>query len=202
MLLGICYSICCVLSIIKLGCFSFRTMSAPQYKASTFQVITSDYLVEIAVIFIMVLPLIYFFALIDPRSRQPVDETFFFKFALGVILLGSLRALWKLQKVKRIFMQGVEVLGKIVEISSHKSTLITVRYTYCGKGYEIVERIALRRRTNPLTVGGQVIVVVELTRPRQALIRNLYISEEDFEKDRVEFEQLGRSIISVQPLVE
>lgn len=65
-------------------------MRTPQYKASVFQVVTSDYPVEIAALFVLVLPIVYFLALINPnetRRLHPGEEILFFKLAFFIIVI-------------------------------------------------------------------------------------------------------------------
>lgn len=180
-------------------------MRTPQYKASVFQVVTADYPIEIAALFILALPVLYFFALIDPnetRRLQPGEEILFFKFAFVIIATGAVRALWKLRTVKLVFDQGIETIGTVTDLSGYKFTSITFAYTYHGREYETVNRVVLTSRTKPLKIGGQVVVVVRTTKPQQALIRNLYIGENDFYKDLPEYERLSAAVSPVQTLVE
>lgn len=169
---------------------SFSTMDVTQRKVSGFQVITTDYSMEIIAIFIMILPIVYFFSRLADRP-QAGTETFFIKFAVGLLIIGVIRAWWKLRKIKRIFDRGIEVIGTVTNISVHKYKSITYSYTYHQRIYSTVEYIVLTQRARLLKVGSQVVVLVNATNLRQAVIRDFYISDKDFEQNFSEFERLS-----------
>lgn len=180
-------------------------MQVSQRKFSRFQVVTSDYAIQLIGLFLIGLPIVYFLARFNPneaRRLQPGEETLFLKVAGGLLIVGIFQAIWKLRTVKRIFEYGVEVIGTVTDITGYRYTSITSRYLYHRKVYLTVETMGLTKRTRSLKIGSQVVLVVNATNPRQALIRDLSISDEDFEQNFPEFQRLSANTTPVLPVTE
>jgi hypothetical protein len=158
---------------------------AEKTKASALRIIQSDYLAIIGILFpvvmfILYLVVVYFGFFPGFRGRDPIQGVegapALLYAGIAGLILGLPLAYWRVRTIQQLFEKSVEVLGQITNIYFHRDRgRVEYSYTYQEKRYSGGSAIMKTGRTQNLRSGSQVVLLVNLENPKQALIRDLYI---------------------------
>ena len=153
-------------------------------KPSIVRIIQSDYIALLGILFplvslIMYIAVAYFGFFPGFRGRDPIQGTegaplFFNLFVIGLVV-GIPALVWRFRTIQKVFINGAEVTGKIESISFFRDRgNVVYSYQYDGKPYSGGNAIMKTARTKALSPGMEVILIVDKSNPKRALIRDLY----------------------------
>jgi hypothetical protein len=154
-------------------------------KPSIVRIIQSDFLALLGVLvpvvsLIMYICVAYFGYFPGLRGRDPIQGTegaplFLYMFIFG-LLFGLPLAFWRIRSIQQMFAKSVEIVGQITTISFYKDRgRVEYAYTYQNQNYSGGNAIMKTGKTQQLTSGSQVVLLVNPDEPKRALIRDLYI---------------------------
>lgn len=154
-------------------------------KPSTFRIIQSDYLALVgilfpAVMFVMYLTVVYFGFFPGLRGRDPIvggeGAPILLYTGIAGLVTGLPLAYWRIRSIQRMFSNSVEIVGQITKISFFRDRgRVEYSYSYRGRPYSGGNGIMKTRKTQQLQSGTKVVLLVDPHKPRQALIRDLYV---------------------------
>lgn len=160
-----------------------RNRSTP----TIFRIIQSDYAALLAALFPVMcwglyLALMVFGALPGRHGRGTITAAeggpFFLGLAIVALVIGLPLLIWRIRFVQNVFARGVEVEGKIVDVSFYRDRgRVRYAYEYQGRTYERGNAVSGNKRTRALAPGAKVAVAVDPLRPKRAFIRDLYLGE-------------------------
>jgi len=153
-------------------------------KPSVFRVIQSDYLALIlvgfpAVAWGMYIVIAFFGFFPGMRGHDPIRGTEGAPFFLGMAIVATVvlipLLLWRLRSFQATFARSDEVVGHITSISFFRDRG-RIEYTYDmgGQTYNGWNAVMKNKRTTSLSQGDEVVLLVDRSAPKRALIRDLY----------------------------
>jgi hypothetical protein len=154
-------------------------------KPSIIRIVQSDYLAVLGILvpvvsFIMYVCIAYLGYFPGLRGRDPIQGTegaplFLYLFIIGLVV-GIPLAIWRIRSIQQIFSKSVEVVGEITNISFYKDRgRVEYAYSYMGQDYSGGNAIMKTRKTQQLSTGNQIVLLVNPDEPKRALIRDLYV---------------------------
>jgi hypothetical protein len=154
------------------------------WKPSVFRVVQSDYLALIlagfpAVAWGMYIVIAVFGFFPGMRGHDPIRGTEGAPFFLGMAVVATVvmipLLLWRLKSFQATFARSDEVVGRITSISFFRDRG-RIEYSYVANGqiYNGWNAIMKNKRTTSLSEGDEVVLLVDRTDPKRALIRDLY----------------------------
>lgn len=154
-------------------------------KPSMIRVIQSDFIAMLGVLAPVVflaayIAIAYFGFLPGFRGHDPIQgkegAPFFLYGFLVTLTLGIPAIIWRFKSIQSVFANGMEVVGKIENVHFRRDRgNVVYRYEYQGKSYSGVNAIMKNARTQSLTPGMEIVLIVDKNDPGRALIRDLYV---------------------------
>jgi hypothetical protein len=140
---------------------------------SAIKIITIDYIAFLAFLLPVIFWVVYA-AMLVLRNVALRDPVFPATIAIiSVIAIGVVG--WRIRLIGSIFNDGIEVPATIASISFFRDRgRIDYTYSHMGQKYLSGNAIHKVKRTEALTVGQQVIVMIDRNNPKRAFIRDLY----------------------------
>jgi hypothetical protein len=138
---------------------------------SFFQLIKSDYIASLSVLF----PLVFWGILLFQYITKKELSTPFFAVCVLISGIAFFVLLWRYRMFLRLFEEGVEIVGTINDVTfSRDRGYISYVYTYEGQKYLSKNYISKTNRARLFRPGEQVILVIDRNNPKKAFIRELY----------------------------
>jgi len=140
----------------------------------------TDYTAFLAVIFPIVIWIVYLAWVPDWRGDGPIIPAwmvpYILVFSLLVTLGGILILAWRVLLINTIFRDGSVVSGRI-EAVSLKRDRGRLEYTYIFKNKTYQSGVSIHRnaQTKELRAGEKIILLVDPKKPIRAFMRDLYI---------------------------
>ena len=141
------------------------------------KILTVDYVAFVSWLFPVVLWAMGLFLLFTmDLSQQSLLRLFI---VIALITLGGLGLIfWRVQVIKAIFEDGIEVSGTLrIVVFFRDRGRVEYVYTYLDQKYASGNAILKTAGTNRLQPGMQVTLLVDRSQPRRAFIRDLYLEE-------------------------
>jgi len=151
---------------------------------SLLRIIQSDYTALFAlgfpaVAWVMYIAIAYFGFFPGLRGRDPLtgaDAPFFLYLGIITTLVGVPIFIWRVRSFQTLFAQGVQVTGRITSVSFFRDRgRVEYTYTYEGETYNGGNAIMKTGRTQALQPDTEVVLIVDRSNPKRALIRDLYV---------------------------
>jgi hypothetical protein len=137
------------------------------------KLIKTDYVAFISALTPLILCGIYLVVPLVSKESWKDNTILLIYGAMVVLSLGLF--IWRIQVFRSVFNDGIETLATLISIYYYRGRgRLQYTYSYLGQEYtarNIVNRIAA---TRALTLGQQVVVLVDPSNPKRALIRDLY----------------------------
>jgi hypothetical protein len=154
-------------------------------KPSIVRIIQSDFLALLGVIvpvvlLIMYICVAYFGYFPGLRGHDPIQGTegapvLLYMFIFGLVV-GLPLAFWRIRSIQQLFAKSVEINGQVTNISFIKDRgRVEYSYTYQNQKYSGGSAIMKTGKTQKLSSGSQVVLLVNPDQPKRALIRELYV---------------------------
>lgn len=139
---------------------------------SLFRIIRVDYLASLGVIF----PVVMWGFALAARFFDPEAASFFLRLAPPVTVAGMAWVLWRVWRIRSVFVDGEETEGIIQSIGFFRGRgRVVYIYTYRGHKYQGRNAIQSTAATRALRPGQMVTVMVDPFNPKHAFLRELYL---------------------------
>ena len=120
-----------------------------------------------------VLLALYFYVCIADESLR---SEWILVVLFGAIAMASwVVAFWRVTRLSAILNYGREAYGGIGHVSFHRGRgQVVFIYTYMGQNYVGSTTVMGNKQTRSLSVGQEMVILVDGENPKRALIRDLY----------------------------
>lgn len=151
---------------------------------SPFRIAQTDYVAFLALAFPAVFWVIhiataYFGFFPDLRGREPLTEAaapFFRHLGIITTLVGVPLFVWRVRSFQALFAQGVPVMGRMTSVSFFRDRgRVEYTYAYEGRTYNGYHVVMKTKRTQALRPDTEVMLIVDRSNPKRALIRDVYV---------------------------
>jgi hypothetical protein len=143
------------------------------------QVMVTDYAAFFAALLPILVWLVYLAWLLVRRglnlelSAQVVNYVSFAMIGLTVAAVAY--QFWRFWSIRRLLLKGSEVTGRIATVHwQWMGGKVVYKYSFGSKRLESSARVRHNKHTGTLRKGGRVLLVVDRSNPRRALIREIY----------------------------
>jgi hypothetical protein len=104
------------------------------------------------------------------------DPTFFLWMAIATIVIRIPFLVFRIQRIKNHFKEGIEIMGKITYISLFKDRG-RIEFSYVFEGREYVSGTAVHQNAyvRSLKMGQQINVVVSKENPKKSFIKEMFV---------------------------
>lgn len=141
--------------------------------ASTTKIIQNDYPTLLSFIFPIVMSGLYLYLVISGNTGT-TNLTLSIIFAC-ITLISIAVLIWRIQTIKNICNDGLEVIAMISNVSFFRDRgRVDYIYTHQGQKHISGNAIHKTKQTQALSVGMEVIIMVDRNNPKRAFIRDLY----------------------------
>ena len=154
-------------------------------KPSIWRIVQIDYIACLAVLFplaVWVLSVVLYYTggLPGVRGHDPVSAEeglpFFLYMGLIATAIGIPVLLWRVRTLLNLFARGQEVAGRLISVGFFRDRgRIEYAYDYQGQLFQGGNVVMRTARTTALSVGEQVVLLVDPIHPHRAVIRDLYV---------------------------
>jgi hypothetical protein len=154
-------------------------------KPSIWRIVQVDYIACLAVLFplvVWVLSAILYYTgdLPGVRGHDSISAAeglpFFLYMGLIATAIGVPVLVWRVRVLLRLFARGQEVVGRLISIGFFRDRgRIDYAYDYQGRTFQGGNAVMRTGRTTALSVGAEVVLLVDPAHPHRAVIRDLYL---------------------------